>query len=347
MESDQEHCRAKAWSAHPTARASILIPIVRELERQRRPAKALLARHLIPMEQIVDPYLEIPLSRYVAFLETASEAGEDPFFSAGVGTGFRATNLGPTGLLFGASATLRRGLERLARTLTSWQGGTSIGLRDEEDLLVWTYRIEDPLIWPRRQDSEYTLAATIAIARDAFGACGRPLEVHVEHPAPEDPTGLARILGVQPRYGQPANRLLFDGANADRVHRREDRELIAILKRHVEDLRAPEGEEGLMGRVRGLIGLHLGTRQVSVPLIADELNVSARTLQRRLAEQGTSLRDLVRQRRLDLGRVYLNDGRMTHADIARALGYTDGTAFWRAFKAGTGFAPSHYHTRSE
>ena len=302
----------------------------------------MLARHLITRDQMANPYAEIPLARFVAFLEAAAEAVGDESFGVRVGTMFRPVNLGPVGLLFDASATLRRGLERMCRSLTTWQEGTSVGLHDEEDVLVWTYRIEDPLIWPRRQESEYTLAATVTIARNAFGASARLLEAHVEHAAPADTTPLARVLGIRPQYGQPGNRLVFARADADRIHRQEDAEMMAMLDRHLEDLRHPIGAEGMIGRVRTLIALHLGHRAITVPMVARELAVSPRTLQRRLAEDGTSLRALVNQVRVDLGRVHLRDSRASNAEIARSLGYADATAFWRAFKAGTGSAPSAF-----
>jgi AraC-like DNA-binding protein len=326
----------------PLIRVSSLLPVVRELERRRLPVEAILARHLMNRDELGNPYAEVPLARYVALLESAAEFAGDPGFGATVGTAFRPIALGPVGLLFSASSTLRRGLERLVHTLATWQDGTSIGLHDEDGALVWTYRVEDPLIWPRRQDSEYTLAATVTIAREAFGSAARLVEAQVEHPEPADPGPLARILGLRPAYAQPTNRLIFDLREADRRQRSEDPEMMAMLGRHLDDLRTPAGEGGLLAQVRALIGLHLGHRTISVPMVARELGVSARTLQRRLADEGTSLRALLLQVRVDLGRVHLRDGRTSNAEIARALGYTDSTAFWRAFKASTGAAPSEF-----
>ncbi len=331
----------RGWQRMPLIRVSSLIPVVRALDR-RLPADALLARHLMNRDELSNPYAEIPLARYVAFLEAAAEAAGDPGFGAEVGTSFRPAALGPVGLLFGASSTLRRGLERLVRTLTTWQDGTSIGLHDEDGVLVWSYRIEDPLIWPRRQDSEYTLAATVTLAREAFGSSARLIEADTEHPAPEEEGPLARIIGLRPRYNQPSNRLIFDLSEADRPRRTEDLEMMAMLGRHLEDLRQPADDANLLSQVRALIGLHLGHRTISVPMVARELGVSARTLQRRLADEGTSLRSLLNQVRVDLGRVHLRDGRASNTEIARALGYTDATAFWRAFKAGTGSPPSEF-----
>ena len=114
---------------------------------------------------------------------------------------------------------------------------------------------------------------------------------------------------------------------------------MAVLLRHVEDLRRPATAGDLVTRVRGLIALHLGQRPVTLALIAAELNLSTRSLQRRLAEAGTALRPLVLQARLDMAQSQLREGRIPNAEIARRLGYADSTALWRAFKTATGTSP--------
>lgn len=326
-------------------RVSSLGPVIDALDRRGSKADALMARHLMNRGQLADPYFEIPLARYVAILEEAAQLEGDEFFGARVGGAFRPAHLGPVGLLFGSSATLRRGLERLARWLNAWQAGTAMRVREEDGALVWSYRL-DAEFWPRRQDTEYTLAATIALAREAFGSAGRPLEIHIEHGEPPDSAPLTRILGSRPAFGQPGNRLIFDLDEANRPRRKEDRDLMSILERHVADLCQPaEGLDGLVGKVRTLVLMHLGQRAITLPVMASELRVSQRTLQRRLAAEGTSLRDLVRECRLELGRLRLRDGRASTEEIARGLGYADNTAFWRAFKAGTGETPSEYRRK--
>lgn len=322
-------------------RVSSLLPILREADR-RGFGRRLFGKHRLHQADLADPYREIPLHRYLAVLEDAAAMAGDTAFCASVGTKFRPIDLGPVGLLFGASSTLRRGLERLAHSLVSWQDGTAIRIHAEGDLLVWTYHIDDPGYRPRRQDSEYSLAATVALARDAFGGAGKPVEAHVEHSEPSDTAALTGILGVRPQYGQPANRLFFDLTAAERVQRHEDEGLMTILTRHLADLHPPRDTPAdLVAHIRQLVGLHLGQRPVTLDLIAAELNLSTRTLQRRLAEQATSLRRIVQDLRVETGRGLLREGRASHADIARMLGYGDATAFWRAFKQKTGKAPSH------
>lgn len=323
-------------------RVSSLAPVLAELDRRGLPSDSLLKRHLLSRPLLADSYAEIPLARYLASLEDAARLAGDPLLCARVGTGFRPIDLGPVGLLFAASSSLRRGLERLAHSLNAWQDGTAIRVEAEATALIWTYRIAAPEAGPHRQDSEYTLAATLALARHVFGAAGRPVEIHVEHDVPADASGLARILGMRPQYGQTANRLIFDRAGAERVLRPEEQGLMAVLTRHVEDLSRPPAPGDLVERVLRLIALHLGQRPVTLALIAAELNLSTRSLQRKLTDHGTTLRALVLQARLDSAQSQLREGRSSNADIARRLGYADGTGLWRAFKTATGQPPKRH-----
>lgn len=326
----------------PLIRVSSLAPIIEELDRRGGRGDALLADHLMTRRQLADPYQRIPLARYMGFLQAAAIAEGDDFLCARVGARFRPAHLGPVGLLFAASSNLRRGLQRLARWLNAWQDCTAVRVWDDEKGLVYSYRIW-PEFQPRRQDSEYTLAATIAFARDAFGRAGQPVEVHLEHGAPKDAAQLTRILGIQPLFDQPDNRLIFDRAEADRSYRTEDRDLTTILERHVADLCQTEtSPTNLTGKVRTFILMHLGHRPITLPMIASELGLSSRSLQRHLAHEGSSIRDLVKECRLELSRLHLREGRASNAEIAHALGYSDSTTFWRAFKSETGMTPSGY-----
>jgi len=74
---------------------------------------------------------------------------------------------------------------------------------------------------------------------------------------------------------------------------------------------------------------------------AAALGVSARTLSRRLAEEGASFLDLARQVKYDTAQALLRRGK-TVAEIAGILGYSDPTAFSRAFKLWSGKTPARW-----
>ncbi|SDM78257.1 AraC-type DNA-binding protein [Methylobacterium phyllostachyos] len=326
---------------------SSLCALVREFTRTGLSPDQLLARHGLQVHDLDDPYRRIPVSDYVGILEYAARFAADPMLGAKIGMGTRPSDLGPVGMLFAASGTLRAGLNRLARTLAVWQDATHIDLReDEAGRLSWSYRLVDAGIGPHRQDDESAIFATAAIAKATFGTGGRPVEVHFAHPARGDAAFYARYFGMRPLFGQSANRLFFAADAADRVVRIEDGNLTAMLERHIRDLAKARTEaDDLIMRVRNAVCAALPTHRTTLEDVAAKLGMTPRTLQRRLAERNTSLRELVIGVRLEASRALLSEGNLAIADVARNLGYSDGTAFWRAFKARTGMTPLAYRNR--
>ncbi|MBL3576123.1 AraC family transcriptional regulator [Rhodovulum sulfidophilum] len=117
--------------------------------------------------------------------------------------------------------------------------------------------------------------------------------------------------------------------------------MIALIERHLQDLTAGANRsESIVDQVEALIDLYLGVRPVDLRTIAAALRMPPRSLQRRLAEEGQSLSALLRRHRQRRARSLLAEKGMSVEAVATALGYSDGTSFWRAFRSWTGDAPS-------
>ncbi|QRM57464.1 AraC family transcriptional regulator [Sinorhizobium sp. BG8] len=319
--------------AFASIRASVLAPLVQQIDKKTGKADLLLAGHGILRSQLEDPYAVVPMGRYVALFEEAALLIGEPTFGARMGTAFKPADIGPIGMLFSLSPTIRHAFERMSKYVNSVQGATSSGLFEEDGDLVWNYRVVDPAMWPRRQDSEYSLAASCQLVRSCFANGWRPLEVHFEHQPPRDPLPLERIFRAPVLFGQSGNRIVISKADADKIYRQEDRSLTTILERHIADLVGEtDFDPTVAQKVRALIGIYLGHRPITVVTIAKELGLSPRTLQRRLADEGISLRSLMREHRLSLAALHLaND--VKKARIADALGYADSTVLWRAHRS--------------
>ena len=80
----------------------------------------------------------------------------------------------------------------------------------------------------------------------------------------------------------------------------------------------------------------------SLERVARKLNVSSRTLRRRLTDENASFHQMQREARKRYAIAYLRETRMSIEDIADQLGFSDAANFRRAFKQWTGQAPSHY-----
>ncbi|WP_313462863.1 helix-turn-helix domain-containing protein, partial [Pseudomonas nitroreducens] len=101
----------------------------------------------------------------------------------------------------------------------------------------------------------------------------------------------------------------------------------------------------ISGRVVALLGEQLARGEPGRASVASELGLSERTLQRRLAEEGSSYQQLLADTRRQLAERYLGEGNLPATDIAALLGYSEPSVFFRAFRHWTGLTPGEYRQR--
>ncbi len=317
-------------SSVPKIRASVLIPIVKQIEAAGFDPDILLTRHGLLASRITDPYANVPLARYISIFEQAAEMSGIPHLGAQMGTMVTPGDLGPTGVLFSISPTILDAIKRLTHHVAAIQGGTSCGLRAEDGDIVWSYKLTSATLWPRRQDSEFTLSACCQLIRSGFSRNWRPAAVHFEHQAPADVTTLKSIFKAPLKFGQTTNRLVISEADANRLYRSEDPGLLAVLEHHIADLAQGEtAPQSLTDAVKSLIETKLGYSKITVGTISEDLGLTPRTFQRRLQEDGTSLREIVAEYRREVADKQLRE-KLPKAEIADMLGYANSTVLWRA-----------------
>jgi len=107
----------------------------------------------------------------------------------------------------------------------------------------------------------------------------------------------------------------------------------------------PRRQERVSTRVQQALLAALPDGAPSKTATARKLGMSARTLQRHLAGEGTSFKDLLDGARVDLARTYVAERRLSVTEIAFVLGFADTSAFSRAFKRWTGASPRDWARR--
>ncbi|TMV93245.1 helix-turn-helix domain-containing protein [Thioclava sp. BHET1] len=324
-----------------SVRALILKPILARFDDDLSTMRNLLHRHGIDSRVLDDPYAPVALTSYLALFESAAQMLGDPLLGIRLGSLVRPGNLGPIGLRAVQSSSIRRGFDSLARFTSALQSGTELSFEQEGNTLHLRYVITTPLISPSRQDSEFTLSGICSVIRRGFDPRWRPLEVHFSHSAPDAPLSPERWFNAPVLYGQPANMLVIDPKSADQIYREEDPDMIELIDRHLAELiEVTHRDQSICDQVRALIALNLGAKPIDIATISGMLRMSRRSLQRRLAEEGTTLSEMLQDYRRGRAEAMLRDRRTSIEAIASALGYADGTAFWRAYRSWTGHSPS-------
>ncbi len=332
-----------------TISACALANIVLELRRQGSAVDRLLRKHVGYAGGFADPHEQIPLAQFVDFLEATALDLKDPFLGAKLGARLRIEDLGLIGLIFLASTSLQTALDHLRKFFPVLQGATHVELDACGAMPAYVYQILEPAIWPRRQDAELTLSATCSAIRSLLGESWSPVAVHFEHDdsrrgTREGDDPLVGIFRAPILFKQTANRLILDPQDMVSPVASRGEGMLPHLERHLKDLmRAAETSfDSCASQVSRIISNRLGQADLEVHSIAAEIGLSSRTLQRRLAEEGTSLRDLVRRHRSHMVDRLLKDPKTKMTVIAHDVGYADATTFSRAFKSWSGATPREH-----
>lgn len=146
------------------------------------------------------------------------------------------------------------------------------------------------------------------------------------------------------RFAQPATQVVFPARVLTLPLHGADPTLGAVLLRHAEELLAkqPRQAETWADRVRGLVYERFSREEIRLETLAKQLGVSARSLQRRLSDEGTSLAAIEDEVRQALARRYVADPTLGLAEVAYLLNFRDLSGLYRAFRRWTGKTPVEY-----
>lgn len=312
-------------------------------------ADALIARFDLPVTVEIDPISTIRIDHLHTMLEEAAEALGDPFL--GIHIAERGPTLAPRLLQFVCSGVEDLGamLERYVRYAALLSEPMPLSVERSGGMVRVKLRVLGEPFCLGRHGNEHWVGTLLASAREATGASITPSRVWLAHPLPKDTSELARVLGTsQIEQGDGFNGVEVPEAVLATKLRGDRLKLSPLLARYAAIAAAERPSAGFFdGRVRDAIRARLASGAPSIGVIARALGTSARTLQRRLGEDGLSFHGLVDALREDLARRYAEGSELTIIEMAAKLGYAQPSAFLRAFKRWTGTTPKALRAKED
>lgn len=300
----------------------------------------------IQPDWIGSPTSKISLKGFCAMFEEAARQTQHDNFGLWFGNQFKPQSLGLWGYAAVASTTLAHALDNLVTLFHYHQQASVLHLNRVDGLIRLEYQIRDPEILQRRQDAELSLGMFLNVFRECHGPGWAPEEVHFEHPDPLEPGQHERAFSAPVYFGQPTNALVFrPDALATRMPN-ADLRLLTIVQTCLSMLSSGDSTPvSLTDRIRSILRRMLPDGYPSIEAVAQELHMAMPTLQRRLAQEGVTYKELVEDTRQKLAMAYLRERHLSLSEIAFLLGYSELSAFSRAFRRWTGKSPRGFRER--
>lgn len=333
-------------SAPARVTGSYLQPLLDTAAERGVPASVLCAAAGLPPATLASIPEELPVSSYIALLEAGARQANDPHFGLHVGEKVSPAAYSAYGMVllassnFGHAMQLTQRFESLAHDL-----GRSV-LAVEGAVAHYEWLSHYP------QANRHLVESVYAGIR-VFGSwlAGRqlmPLAIRFMHADPGHGNAeYLRVLGIAPQFGAPRHSATFDSQLLAMPIPNADTSLYPVLLQHAERLLEQRSvqAEPLVAKVRAALLPRLRSGEAKLAPVAAELGLSARTLQRKLAEAGSSFQGELDALRFSLAQDYLRQRDLGLVDIAFLLGFQEQSAFTHAFREWSGINPGAWRER--
>ncbi|MCB9536165.1 MAG: AraC family transcriptional regulator [Myxococcales bacterium] len=283
----------------------------------------------------------VPAEVYYDLLERCG--ADDAGLPLRYGASIRPEDFGAFGLALKTARDVGDALRRLARYILVVSDTLDYALRDEGG--EWLFVLGGRRSGDRRGvqlANECALAAIVSLLRQVADGPIVPAAVSFRHPPPADVAEHADYFGAPVRFGAPLDALHLDEQTLVTPTRLADEGLSAYLLTQLDDLHARRAEGAVVHQVRQAITDQLCSGMPTRDDIARHLGMSGRTLHRRLAEHGCSFQSVANQVRRAVAESLLVRQAHSLAEVAYLTGFSDQSAFQRAFKGWTGQTPHEF-----
>lgn len=297
----------------------------------------------ISNDDLENPQSRIAMTVENQLLKQAMQESGDPLFGLHMGEGIRPRFMGELGYASMSSATLGDAIELMIpfTKVTSECAQLRFEWRDKSLWLIWESDLETLSTYPARIDANF--AAAIVYGRWLIGKEMSPARVLFRHPPQGDEQEYQRVFRCQIAFEQPHNAIVLDADLLDLPLRDADPEMHKVARSRMQRaVTQYHARDNLLEQVRLEIQKRLQQGVPQLEPIADQLAIKPWTLRRQLRAENTDFSSLLEDERRRLACDWLMHSDRSVNQIALDLGYSEQSAFNRAFKRWFGVTPVHY-----
>ncbi|MDM8537890.1 AraC family transcriptional regulator ligand-binding domain-containing protein, partial [Desulfobacterales bacterium HSG17] len=238
--------------------------------------------------------------------------------------------------------SVREGVTQYIRFIKLANEGDHVELRETKHEAIVIYTTENP-IFESMPAMERNFSVAVTRMRRYAHESIIPSRVEFKHPEPEYTAEYQRIFQAPVLFEQAENRLIYPVHFLALDMDKSSTHLYSVFLQYAESLLSrmvlsrPHTK-----RARQFIVKHLADGDVAIEKVAHALHMSRQTLYRKLKKENTSFKALLEETRKNMAKAYLEQNEYSITDVAFLLGFSETSAFNRAFKRWHGKNPSDF-----
>jgi AraC-like DNA-binding protein len=322
------------------ARALLDLAVARGANR-----KELLDRSRIDSAVLENRDNRVEFDKYVALMRAAQHLCKDPAFALRFGELVDVSEI--------SIACTIGGFTNLSGAISQMNHYASLGIEVERAADTGRYQLDHRggqlwIVDARRNPNDFpeltesSFARIVSSVRRTFGDVKIFKEMHFTHAEPAYRAEYDRIFRVPVVFESGENAMQIDEALVAMFKVPQPSSLVtSVLKERADSLLEKlESSKSTRSRVEDLLVKLMPSRAVGVDAIARKLGLSRQTLFRKLKAEGVTFEQVLDELRFSMAHDYLDVRKLSIKETAYQLGFSDPTAFSRAFKRWTGRTPS-------
>lgn len=309
---------------------------------------ALLGQAGLPVSLMAETRPKVTTAGFFALWRALEQLDADPAFGLRLASEASADQLDVASIAAMHASTFDEALKKLARY-------KRLVCPEEVQLQTTGREVGVAFSWWLSSDAppsrliDACLASCLMLGRHGTGSDLRPLRVELARPEAHREM-MESHFGCQAKFGAKCDRIVFDAADLEMPFRTTNPDLLALLLPGLDTALALEPgalrDAAFVDRVRETLRLQMQGQRPKVEAAARALALSARSLQRRLRERGTTYQQLLDEVRESMACELLGRTELDSGEIAFILGFEELNSFDRAFSSWMGTTPLRWRQRA-
>ncbi len=330
----------------PSATGGIARLACARLRELGKDVAAVLAEVGARPEQVNDDTVRLEVSKQIRILELAAKELEDGLLGFHLARNFDLREIGLVYYVIASSERLADALLNGKRYCTIMNEGVRLNVRLDDRTVAIALDYVDVDRQSDRHQIEFWLVTLVRICRQVTDTRLAPLHLRIRHRRDETPTELRGFFGCDVEFDAASDEIIFPASVASFPIVGHDTFLNDLLLRYAEVALTDRPREcvSLRSAVERVLPQLLPHAKASASNVARKLAVSARTLSRKLRDEGVTYAEILEEMRAALARRYLAERDLPVSQIAWLLGYSEVSSFTHAFKRWTGMTPRQFRS---